>query len=265
MFKEVKGVATSKYRWHWLTVLLLLWKITKNFVLFQRTAAESSKKYKKLPPQPYESGEEETFASDWKPVLSKSTYYYPPVYPPVKAHIRKTTTLAPPKKEKTTPTTRTKPTPKPLPIHEAIDITTVFPPKKASLSPSVYKGNLKRVNHMNYFNYKITPGGDSIVTAESKQKETVELPRRRPVKKQTQPKKADGGYQVHEDVEGDIKPPRYTSFNALSPSVMKSVPLYPAFEDNQIVDVAKTANKTSIVESYGKRLKGRRSNKSSSQ
>lgn len=118
---------------------------------------------------------------------------------------------------------------------------------------------------MNYFNYKITPGGEKLATAESKQKESIELPRRRPVKKQTQPKKADGGYQVHEDVEGDIKPPRYTSFNALSPSLMKSVPLYPAFEDNQIVDVPKIANKTGSAESFGKRTKGRRSNKGSSQ
>lgn len=119
---------------------------------------------------------------------------------------------------------------------------------------------------MNYFNYKITPAGaDSLATAESKQKESIELPRRRPVKKQTQPKKADGGYQVHEDVEGDLKPPRYTSFNALSPSLMKSVPLYPAFEDNQIADIPKTANKTVNVESFGKRTKGRRSNKNSSQ
>lgn len=120
---------------------------------------------------------------------------------------------------------------------------------------------------MNYFNYKITPGGDdSVVAAESKQKETtVELPRRRPVKKQTQPKKADGGYQVHEDVEGDIKPPKYISFNALSPSMMKSVPLVPIVEDNQIIDMSK-ANKTSnAAEIFGKRTKSRTSNKSSTQ
>lgn len=116
---------------------------------------------------------------------------------------------------------------------------------------------------MNYFNYKITPGGETLATAESKQKENIELPRRRPVKKQAQPKKVDGGYQVHEDVEGDIKPPRYTSFNALSPSLMKSVPLYPAFEENQIADNLAT-NKTGNVETFGKRTKTRSNNKTSS-
>lgn len=223
--------------------------------MFQRRPAESSKKYKKLPPPASSESQEEVFASDWKPVLSKVNYYYPPT--------SKTSTFAPLVKEKTgSNSARIKATPKPQPIHEAIDITTVLPPKKASLSPTVYKNNLKRINHMNYFNYKLTQrDADSNAPAESKKKENFDLPRRRPVKKQVQPKKVDGGYQVHEDVEDDTKPPKYTSFNALSPSLMKSVPLYPAFEDNQIVDRPR-GNKT---ETFGKRSKARGNNKSSRQ
>lgn len=239
-------------------------------ILFQRRPAESSKKYKKLPPQS-DSLEEssQVFANDWKPLLNgnKANYYYPLVRSAARPSKSTPHSVAPVKEIKDGASNRLKPTPKPLPIHEAVDITTVFPPKKASLSPSVYKNNLKRINHMNYFNYKLMQtGGDSNTPAESKLKENFDLPRRRPVKKQVQPKKVDGGYQVHEDVEGDTKPPKYTSFNALSPSLMKSVPLYPAFEDNQIIDRAKE-NKTvtANVGTFGKRTKPRRNNKSSSQ
>lgn len=113
---------------------------------------------------------------------------------------------------------------------------------------------------MNYFNYKITQNGDDDSDASdtsSASVENVEVPRRRQVKKQTQAKKSDGGYQVHEDVEGDTKPPKYTSFNALSPSLVKSVPMFPAVNGSRTVDRPKR-NGNGLVRRSRKGSKDRR-------
>lgn len=112
---------------------------------------------------------------------------------------------------------------------------------------------------MNYFNYKIKQNAiDSTVAEESRQKLRI----KRPVKKQVEMKNVDGGYQVHENLEEDIRPPKPTSFNALSPSVVRSVPLYPPlpFEDNHIRDEPSEASQeivpnVSDEEPYGKRVK----------
>lgn len=185
--------------------------------------------------------------SDWRPIVSKNNKF----------------TRQPQTNRNKNASTIETSSPEPTRLHEFVELTTSFPSKKAI--PSVYKSNLNRVNHMNYFNYKIKQNAiDSSVAEESRQKLNVDRGNiKRPVKKQVGTKNnADGGYQVHENLEEDIRPPKMTSFNALSPSVFRSVPLYPPlpFEDNHIRDEPSEASQEIVPNvadegTYGKRVK----------
>lgn len=187
----------------------------------------------------------EAYNSDWKPVVSRNNKFTRPS--------QSNRNVVNKNRDVSIETSSSEPTR----LHELVDLTTAFSSKKAI--PSVYKNNLNRVNHMNYFNYKIKQNViDSNVAEESRPKVSI----KRPVKKQVETKNIDGGYQVHENLDEDIRPPKPTSFNALSPSVVRSVPLYPPlpFEDNQIREEPSEASQEIVPnvadeETYGKRVK----------
>lgn len=169
------------------------------------------RKYKKPPPKSIESTEDRSISSDWVPIVSSGRYA---LLPQVVSR--------PPAAEKTTKSA-------------AADVTTAAPKPKPA--PSIYQNNLNRISHMNYFTYQVRQN----LSAQPSQMQELrqKFPDRGRIPKKPVPKKVpDGGYQVHEEVEEDVKTPRPTNFNVLSPSVFKSVPLYPALgvDDNRISD-----------------------------
>lgn len=172
---------------------------------------------KKPPPKSVESDENRStsFSSDWRPIPVRKQFVPSIQLPPkISPSLNKT---------------------KSAPAPQAISTTKV--PVRNKL-PTVYKNNLNQVNHMNYFTYKVTQNAST--TANDGQESRIKasfasakLPKK-PV-----PKKVDGGYQVYEYLDEDTYTPKPTNFNVFSPSVVRSVPLYPPLPLENTINVDK--------------------------
>lgn len=185
------------------------------------------RKVKKPPPKSAESTEDRStsFSSDWRPIpVRKQFIPSVQISPKVIIRTNKTKTSLAPREELVSATTK-------APLRNKL--------------PSVYKNNLNQVNHMNYFTYKVTQNASTANDAqESRLKANFASAK---LQKKPVPKKVDGGYQVYEYLDEDTYTPKPTNFNVLSPSVVKSVPLYPPlpFENTINIDQKKEINSSS--------------------
>lgn len=178
------------------------------------------RKVKKPPPNPAESTEDRStsFSSDWRPIPVRKQFIPSIQLPPkIAPSLNKTNSAPAPREELVSTTTR-------VPVRNKL--------------PSVYKNNLNQVNHMNYFTYKVTQNAST--TAHDAQESRVKASfASAKLSKKPVPKKVDGGYQVYEYLDEDTYTPKPTNFNVFSPSVVRSVPLYPPLPYENTIKIDK--------------------------